>query len=230
MRKPKHVHSEVSRHGRRIYYYRVGNSPRIRLPDDYGSAEFMAAVKLAAESGTAVARDPYVRPSFDRTQKQKVGKAIEEAVKGARQRAATKGIQFDLSTDWVLEQVEAQNFKCCLTSIPFYMATESKSFRNPFAPSIDRIDPSGGYTKTNVRIVVFAINVMLMDWGQDIFERVVSGFRYTKGIKNRTSIPCKVQKVRDAAENLEYNQSTSNRLVGEAEVKSANPPKPLHES
>jgi hypothetical protein len=220
----------MSRHGRRVYYYRVGNSPRIRLPDDYGSAEFLAAVKLAAESGTAVAREPYIRPSFDRMQKQKVGKAVEEAVKGARQRSAAKCLAFDLTADWVLEQVEAQEFKCCLTSIPFYMATDSKSFRHPFAPSIDRIDPSKGYTKANVRVVVFAINVMLMDWGQDVFERVVSGFRYTKGIKNRNSIPCKVQKVRDAAENLEYNQSTSEGLVGEEEVKSSNPTKPLPDS
>lgn len=190
--KPKHVQSEISRHGKRIYYYRVGKSARIRLPDDYGSEEFLTAIGLAAASGTAVPRKPYVRPSFQRMQKQSVERALTAAVKGARQRSNAKGIGFDITATWLLEQAQRQGFKCCLTSIPFYMPTDAKSFRHPFAPSIDRINPSGGYTKDNVRLVVFAINVMLMDWGQDVFERVVSGFRFTKGTKTKLLFPAKM--------------------------------------
>ncbi len=35
-----------------------------------------------------------------------------------------------------------------------------------------RIDSSKGYEKGNVRIVVFAANVMMLDWGLDVFEKV----------------------------------------------------------
>lgn len=41
----QYVQREVSRHGTVVWYYRVGNGPRHRLPGDYGSAEFIAAWK-----------------------------------------------------------------------------------------------------------------------------------------------------------------------------------------
>jgi hypothetical protein len=51
---------------------------------------------------------------------------------------------------------------------------------SPYAPSLDRIDCRKGYTKDNVRIVVYALNVMLMDWGEVVFSRVAASYRYAK--------------------------------------------------
>lgn len=187
--KIKNVQTELSRHGRIVYYYRAGNSPRIRLPDEYGSEAFMAAVDLAAKTGIATPREPFTRPSFERTRKRNVGQSLAIAVKGARQRSSAKELGFDIDLAWALAQAERQDFKCCLTGIAFYMPTTAKSYRHPYAPSLDRINPELGYTKDNVRIVIFAINVMLMDWGQEVFERVVSGFRFTKGTKTKLLFP-----------------------------------------
>lgn len=63
------------------------------------------------------------------------------------------------------------------------MAGAHHSKINPYSPSLDRIDTSRGYTKDNVRLVVYAVNIMLMDWGESIFARVVNGYRYACGQK-----------------------------------------------
>jgi integrase len=49
MPKPRlpHLRREKSRHGKIKWFYRKGNGPRIRLPDDYGSDEFKAAYYAA---------------------------------------------------------------------------------------------------------------------------------------------------------------------------------------
>jgi integrase len=53
--KERHVYREKTFRGRMVWYYREGgHGPRIRLPDDFGSAEFNAALK-AARGGVAAA-------------------------------------------------------------------------------------------------------------------------------------------------------------------------------
>lgn len=193
---PKNVYSEMNRHGRRVYYFRKGHGLRIRLPNSIGSAEFNRAAKLAEESGISIPQPPIIRPSFERTQRQRVGRTLEGALQGAKQRAAIRGLPFDLDLAWALETVEDQGFKCPLSSIPFFMECAVATNTHPFSPSLDRIEPSKGYVRGNVRIVIFAINMMLLDWGTEVFERVISGYRYTKGTKSRTSMPGRDHPVR----------------------------------
>lgn len=40
-----HVQQQITRHGRKVWYFRDGHGARTRLPDEYGSPEFMAAYK-----------------------------------------------------------------------------------------------------------------------------------------------------------------------------------------
>ncbi|MBY5601736.1 tyrosine-type recombinase/integrase [Rhizobium leguminosarum] len=44
---PLYVHKEKSRHGKIVFYFRVGKEERIRLPDDPGSKNFKAAYTAA---------------------------------------------------------------------------------------------------------------------------------------------------------------------------------------
>lgn len=48
--RPPHLHSELSRHGKRVWYHRIGKGKRTRIDHSYGSAEFWAAYQ-AAEAG-----------------------------------------------------------------------------------------------------------------------------------------------------------------------------------
>lgn len=69
-----------------------------------------------------------------------------------------------LDFDWCWDKLEQLDFKCELSGIPFTWEP-----RQPTALSIDRIDPSKGYTKNNVRFVCWWLNAAMGNWG---FERL----------------------------------------------------------
>lgn len=198
---PKNVRAERSRHGKTVYYFRQGHGARIRLPGKPGSSEFSEAVAAARGSGLAPARPTLARPSFERSRRGEAGRAISRIYRGAKVRASKRGYAFDLDENWLLDLGDKQGFCCALTGIPFYMADRPERSRiNPYAPSLDRIDCQGGYTKDNVRLVAFAVNVMLNDWGEEIFARVANGYRHWRGEKTRTLFPNLLQEVRAAKE------------------------------
>lgn len=81
--------------------------------------------------------------------------------RAARTRAKEKGIAFSITSDDVLSLIETG--KCALSGIPFVF-TKAKTLRNPFAPSLDRINPKNGYTKGNVRAVCVLGNYARSNW------------------------------------------------------------------
>jgi hypothetical protein len=54
--RPPHLHREVTRHKKSVWYVRVGKGPRIRIRAEYGTPEFDAEYQ-AAVSGNVVARN-----------------------------------------------------------------------------------------------------------------------------------------------------------------------------
>lgn len=46
-KRPLYIETFVSRHGKRMWFFRVGKGPRVRLPDEYGSEAFQMAYKSA---------------------------------------------------------------------------------------------------------------------------------------------------------------------------------------
>lgn len=187
MPRPKlpHVVAERTRHGRVNYYYRKG-ARRIRLPDNFGTPTFLAAVELA-RSGQSLPR-PLIRYTFDKSLKGNLGHTIRRALRGAGERARAKGLPFDLDFQWVAHRIERQDFRCALSGIAFFCDRSRIGTRNPYAPSLDRIDCAKGYTRDNVRVVLYALNVMLSDWGLEVVQRIANGCR-RRANKISTSIP-----------------------------------------
>lgn len=74
------------------------------------------------------------------------------SLENAKNRSLKKGFPFDLTREWC-ERVWTG--KCAVTGLPFAFGTQTHF---PFSPSIDRIDSALGYTQTNCRFVLFAIN------------------------------------------------------------------------
>lgn len=177
----------TSRHGKETIYFRRSKGVRIRLPS-VGAADFREHYD-AAMAGKPLPhiRDMPVTKSEQR--RQRVERAMREGLKGARSRSQTRDLAFNLSMDWLLNTVEQQDFRCALTGIEFYSKHTSSGKTNPFAPSLDRIDPKKGYTTDNVRIVILAVNLMLLDWGPEIFEQVANSFRYWKRHKTGKPMP-----------------------------------------
>lgn len=46
-KRPLYVETFLSRHGKRMWFFRVGKGPRTRLPDEYGSVDFQKAYREA---------------------------------------------------------------------------------------------------------------------------------------------------------------------------------------
>ncbi len=81
----------------------------------------------------------------------------------AQAAAKKKGLGFDLTPEFLRMLIEPG--VCMVTGIPFvYEKGEGRNWRRPFAPSIDRIDPTKGYTKNNVQLVVWAYNAAKGTW------------------------------------------------------------------
>lgn len=170
-RKLKNIYIERSRHGRRAVYYRVGKNRRVRLPDDMSSEAFRAAYQAACCS------EPIPSANELPPSRQKVEATLKTAIRAAASRARQKGVPFDLSLDHILGMAAAQDFRCSLTGIRFFAAHSSKGRVHPYLPSIDRIGPKLGYTPGNVRLVIYAVNAMLLDWGEECFLRVVNSYK-----------------------------------------------------
>lgn len=62
---------------------------------------------------------------------------------------------------------ERANDHCEVTGLPFSWTRYAKRTIRPMAPSVDRIDSSKGYTRDNVRLVIFAANCAMGSWGED---------------------------------------------------------------
>jgi hypothetical protein len=87
-------------------------------------------------------------------------------VSGAKKRAKSKGLKFDLTFEWALEKI--QHGFCEATGIALQSSTpHSSGERNPWVPSIDRIDPSLGYVQSNCRVVVWIYNAAKSEFTDD---------------------------------------------------------------
>lgn len=94
------------------------------------------------------------------------GRAVH-LVKNAKKRARIAGLKFDL----VKEDVEQVLIKgvCQRTGVKFDFKSHDKFRNNPFAPSIDKIDPFGHYTRDNIAVVCFAYNIAKNQFSHEEF-------------------------------------------------------------
>ena len=82
----------------------------------------------------------------------------------SRARSKQKGFKnHDLTYEWLAQQV-ANN--CPKTGIEFRY--KPSKYRDPYAPSIDRIDNNKGYTKENCQVVIWAYNCAKATWSDEL--------------------------------------------------------------
>lgn len=171
----KHVQVERSRHGRTVVYFRRGRGLRFRLPD-MNDPSFEEAYR-AAQAGTLL-RIEKDMAKIGEARRNKTRKALVGAIRAARTRSRKKGVVCDLTLEYLSEMAAAQDYRCALTGIEFFATSKAKSRVSPYIPSIDRIEPKLGYVQGNVRLTVFAVNAMLLDWGEGVFRQVARSYNY----------------------------------------------------
>jgi hypothetical protein len=75
----------------------------------------------------------------------------------ARKSARKRGWDCDIDTAWIADLWRRQRGLCFWYQIE--MVPSNTTYRNPFQPSLDRIDCSRGYTKDNVVLTCMAANM-----------------------------------------------------------------------
>lgn len=88
----------------------------------------------------------------------------------ARQSARKRGLEFALDSQEV--ELLLGPMTCAVTKLPLILEYSGSSARNPWAPSLDRIDGSKGYLPGNVRVVCWAYNLMRADFPDEVVRKV----------------------------------------------------------
>lgn len=100
------------------------------------------------------------------TAKYRQGKAARYWYKLLLNRSEKQGRAFDLTEGFLQELLEPM--VCTVTGRPLSYDWEGEGRTNPWAPSVDRLESSGGYTMDNVRVVCWAYNMAKNDWSDDV--------------------------------------------------------------
>ena len=90
---------------------------------------------------------------------------LSKKLKLLRERAEKKGLPFDLDLPFLKALFALTH--CEFTGLEFAAS-------GPFAKSIDRRDPSRGYVKSNVQMVVWIHNAARGNWGDEALARYVA--------------------------------------------------------
>jgi len=93
----------------------------------------------------------------------------------SRTGAAARGFTFDLIPADMATLAMRANGKCELSGIAWDFKSRSFRGKRPWAPSLDRIDSSQGYSLENCRLVAVAVNIALSDFGEEILLKIAIG-------------------------------------------------------
>ena len=102
---------------------------------------------------------------------------LDRVAGGAAGRALNKGTPCDPDlAAWAMEANRRQADCCLVTGIRFSLERIGNGITpRPFAPSIDQIVAGRGYVRDNIRLICWATNVLLVEWGEDVALKVARG-------------------------------------------------------
>ncbi len=106
----------------------------------------------------------------------------------AKYTAKRHNLEFDLNTKWIIKKIKQG--KCEMTGMRFTLEAPRKGYaHNPYSPSLDRHDQTKGYTKDNVKVVIWAYNQAKGQWNRKHFRRIIKAI-YKRMFKNEQKITC----------------------------------------
>lgn len=108
-----------------------------------------------------------------------------------RQEASAKnrGITFKLKPEDVYSSMRATGYRCAVSGIPLAKRLILGGERDPWAPSIDRIENRHGYTVENIRVVCLAANYAMNAWGYDVLLRLARGVLRSSVVVSQEDAP-----------------------------------------
>gem|GEM_PF-4115002 len=184
-----YLRRDVDRHGvaRQYVISPAGQKFRMRAPA--GSAKWQADYALVRSlpddhpllPSIAVIGDFLAQRFYSEAEAKRVRNVEADLIRAivkTRARAKVKGIGFDLDEEEMLQRLRNQRHRCALTGLDFQPAEIARAagLKRPYSLSIDRVTPGGDYSPDNVRLVVIAVNVALLDWGESVFSTVARAY------------------------------------------------------
>lgn len=113
---------------------------------------------------------------FDSANADLLRKEMSRIYKKAQYNAEQRGFPFELTMDELMQIGERSKWRCALTKLAFSLNKKEGCKFRPFAPSLDRIDSAKGYTLENCRLVCFAVNAAMNEWGESVFKVVAAAY------------------------------------------------------
>lgn len=154
----------------------------ITLSEKRRAAQARTAVVLARRAARAAAGDESAAKQIVRAERRARSRDEQRWIDApawaklvfttARRNALKRSIPFELTKTDVEILVLRCKGKCEVSGIPFEMDPHPSARRRPFAPSIDRVDSTRGYTRHNVRMICVIANLALNEWGDDALLRL----------------------------------------------------------
>lgn len=100
------------------------------------------------------------RKTVEKHKRQSVEVFLKTLLTGSRQRAKKKGIEHTLTYEDIEELLSTQGRRCVFTKIPFETdRRDAVGGKNPWSPSLDRVDSRKGYVKGNVQLTSLMYNM-----------------------------------------------------------------------
>lgn len=97
-------------------------------------------------------------------------KFFANLIRSTKARSVKNNFNFDLDKDFIEQLFIKQSGLCAVSKLKFVFEKDNNFKRRPFAPSLDRIDPSKGYIKSNIRFVCVIVNLALNEFGDKSFD------------------------------------------------------------
>lgn len=103
---------------------------------------------------------------------------IHYRIVSAKTRASKKELDFNITEQTINDLIIKQNNKCAYSGIEF--VNDGSNIRSL---SIDKIDPTKGYTEDNIQLVCSIVNMMKSNLQEDEFLEIINKI-YDVSIKN----------------------------------------------
>ncbi len=107
------------------------------------------------------------------------GSRAVEMISSAKWSANKKSLPFDIDREWLLPKLEAG--VCELTGLPFNLTPLPGGLQNPYTASLDRIVPKLGYVKSNVRVILWALNAAFNSYGESVYADIARVYLAKRG-------------------------------------------------
>jgi hypothetical protein len=104
------------------------------------------------------------------------GSWLHSTLAGCRSRSSAKGRSASLTASELEAIMRRSRGRCEVSGIAFQIHKPDESRARPFFHSLDRVDSSKGYVAANCRLVCYAVNLAMSNWGEEVFAQIATGY------------------------------------------------------